>query len=130
MRARNDKAPNSRTIGPEWERRKNVVTHRSSASPPFRPMRERALAEALRLGAGRFTLDRSLTLALLRSANGWLESRARAKAMLDAQERAAMERDRQAALARKELTERLNRHGLEERETSITGKLARPCSLP
>ena len=98
--------------------------------PPFRPMRERALAEALRLGAGRFTLDRSLTLALLRSANGWLESRARAKAMLDAQERAAMERDRQAALARKELAERLNRHGLEERETSITGKLARPCSLP
>jgi hypothetical protein len=38
-------------------------------------MRERALAEALRLGAGRFTLDRSLTLALLRSANGWLESK-------------------------------------------------------
>ena len=63
-------------------------------------MRERARAEAHRLKGGRFTLDRSLTLALLRSANGCLESSARAKAMLDAQERAAMERDRQAALAR------------------------------
>jgi hypothetical protein len=37
---------------------------------------------------------------LLRSANGCPESRARAKATLDAQERAAFERDRQAALAR------------------------------
>ena len=64
------------------------------------PMRERARAEAHRLKGGRFTLDRSLTLALLRSANGCLESTAKAKAMLDAQERAAMERDRQAALAR------------------------------
>src|SRR5271165_6692095 len=64
------------------------------------PMRQRARAEAHRLKGGRFTLDRSLTLALLRSANGCLESKARAKAMLDAQERAAMERDRQAALAR------------------------------
>src|SRR5271166_4031639 len=64
------------------------------------PMRERARAEAHRLGAGRFTLDRALTLALLRSANGCLESNAKAKAMLDAQERAATERDRQAALAR------------------------------
>jgi len=64
------------------------------------PMRQRARAEAHRLKGGRFTLDRSLTLALLRSANGCLESKARAKAMLDGQERAAMERDRQAALAR------------------------------
>ncbi len=63
-------------------------------------MRERARAEARRLHAGRFTLDRSLVFALLRSANGSPESMARAKAMLDAQERAAMERDRQAALAR------------------------------
>ena len=63
------------------------------------PMRERARAEAHRLKCGRFTLDHALTLALLRSASGCLESRARAKAMLDAQERAAMERDRQAALA-------------------------------
>jgi hypothetical protein len=64
------------------------------------PMRARARAEARRLGAGRFTLDRPLTLALLRSANGCLESRARAKAMLDAQELATLERDRQAAIAR------------------------------
>ena len=64
------------------------------------PMRELARAEAHRLKGGRFTLDRRADLALLRSANGCLESTARAKAMLDAQERAAMERDRQAALAR------------------------------
>jgi hypothetical protein len=64
------------------------------------PMRERARAEAHRLKGGRFTLDRALTLALLKSANGGLESTAKANAMLDAQERAAMERDRQAALAR------------------------------
>jgi len=63
------------------------------------PMRERARAEANKLKGGRFTLDHSLTLALLRSANGCLESGARAKAMLDAQERAAMERDLQAARA-------------------------------
>ena len=64
------------------------------------PMRERARAEAHRLKGGRFTLDRALTLALLQSANGDPAARPRAKAMLDAQERAAMERDRQAALAR------------------------------
>ena len=64
------------------------------------PMREHARAEAHRLKGGRFTLDRALTLALLQSANGCLESTARAKAMLDAQECAAMARDRQAALAR------------------------------
>ena len=64
------------------------------------PMRDRARAESQRLGAGRFTLDRSLTLALLQSAKGCLESTARAKAMVDAQELAAIERDRQAALAR------------------------------
>jgi hypothetical protein len=64
------------------------------------PMRERARAEARRLNGGRFDLhDRALTLALLRSANGCPENRAKAKAMLDAQERAALERDRQAALA-------------------------------
>jgi hypothetical protein len=44
-------------------------------------------------------VDRALTLALLKSANGCLESKARAKAMLDAHERAAVERDRQAGLA-------------------------------
>jgi hypothetical protein len=64
------------------------------------PMRERARAEAHRLKGGRFTLDRSLTLALLRSANGCVESSAEAKAMLDTQELDAIERDRQAALAR------------------------------
>ena len=64
------------------------------------PMRDRARAEAHRLGGGRFTLDRPLVLALLRSADGCLESRAEAKAMLNAQEDAALERDRQAGLAR------------------------------
>ena len=63
-------------------------------------MRERARAEAHRLKGGRFTLDHSLTLALFRSANGDPAEAGKAKAMLDAQERAAMERDRQAALAR------------------------------
>jgi hypothetical protein len=62
-------------------------------------MRERARSEARRLGAGRFTLDRSLTLALLKSAKGEPQGRARAKAMLDAQERAAMDCDRERALA-------------------------------
>jgi hypothetical protein len=64
------------------------------------PMRESARTEARRLGGGRFTLDRPLVLALLRSANGEPHSRGSAKSTLDAQERAAMERDRQAALAR------------------------------
>ncbi len=64
------------------------------------PMRERARTEAHRLGGSRFTLDRALTLALLQSADGGPGEKTKAKAMLDAQERAAMERDRQAALAR------------------------------
>jgi hypothetical protein len=63
------------------------------------PMRERARAEARTLGAGRFTLDRSLTLALLKSAKGEPLGRARAKAILDTQERAATELDRGQALA-------------------------------
>ena len=62
-------------------------------------MRERARAEAHRLGAGRFTLDRSLTLALLKSANGEPASRAKAKAMLDAHEQAEADRDREQALS-------------------------------
>ena len=57
-------------------------------------MRERARAEARRLGAGRFTLDRALAFGLLRSAKGDPAARAKAKAMLDGQERAAIERDR------------------------------------
>jgi len=63
-------------------------------------MRELALAEARKLRADRFTLDRPLTLALLRSADGCLEKRAKAKAMLNAQEHTALERDRQAGRAR------------------------------
>ena len=62
--------------------------------------RELARVEARKLRAGRFTLDRSLTLALLRSADGCLESRASEGDFLDAQELAALEQDRQAALAR------------------------------
>jgi hypothetical protein len=62
-------------------------------------MRERAYAEARRLGAGRFALDRTLTLTSLRGARGDPVARAKAKAMLDAQEQAAAERDRQPALA-------------------------------
>jgi hypothetical protein len=62
-------------------------------------MRERASAEARRLGALRFTLDRSLTLALLKSAKGDRVWEAKAKAMLDAQERAAINREREQALA-------------------------------
>src|SRR5579871_1869723 len=85
QRAEGKKFPAGRTRGERW------VTE---------PMRERARGEAHRLGAGRFTLDRALTLALLRSAKGCLESAAKAKAMLDAQEHATLERDRQAALAR------------------------------
>jgi hypothetical protein len=62
-------------------------------------MRERARAEARRLGAGRFTLDRLLTLALLKSAKGDPAARSRAKGMLDTQERAATDREREQALA-------------------------------
>jgi hypothetical protein len=60
------------------------------------PMRERARAEAHRLGGGRFTLDKALALALLRSAKGDHARQAKAKAMLDAQEMAAVERERQS----------------------------------
>ena len=62
-------------------------------------MRERARAEAHGLGGGRFTLDRPLVLALLKGAKGEPQDRARAKAMLDAQERAAIDRDRGRALS-------------------------------
>jgi hypothetical protein len=63
------------------------------------PMRVRARAEARRLGGGRFTLDRPLVLALVRSAKGVRVGEAKAKAMLDAHERAAIERGREQALA-------------------------------
>ena len=84
-RAERRKFPAGRKRGEQW------MTER---------MRERARAEAHRLKGGRFTLDRALTLALLRSANGCLESSAKARAMLDTQELAALEQDRQSALAR------------------------------
>jgi hypothetical protein len=60
------------------------------------PMRERARAEAHRLGGGRFTLDKALVLALLRSARGDPAGQAKARALLDAHEQAAVERDRQS----------------------------------
>jgi len=63
------------------------------------PMRERARAEAHRLGGGRFTLDRPLVLALLRSAKGDRVWEAKAKAMLDAHEQAEADRDRGQALS-------------------------------
>jgi hypothetical protein len=63
------------------------------------PMRERARAEAQRLKGRRFTLDRALTLALLRSAKGCPDSGARAKAMLAAQAREEMEEDIERAKA-------------------------------
>jgi len=62
-------------------------------------MRERARAEAHRLGGGRFTLDRPLVLALLKSAKGDRVWEAKAKAMLDAHEQAEAERDRGHALS-------------------------------
>ena len=62
-------------------------------------MRERARAEARKLGAGRFTLDRPLVLALLKSAKGDRVSEAKAKAMLNAHEQAEADRDRGQALA-------------------------------
>jgi hypothetical protein len=49
-----------------------------------------------RLKGGRFTLDKALVLALLGSAKGDHVRQAKAKAMLAAQERAAVERDRQS----------------------------------
>ena len=76
QRSTGKKFPAGRTRGERW------VTG---------PMRERARAEAHRLGGGRFTLDRALVLALLKSANGDRARKAGAKAMLDARELAAME---------------------------------------
>ena len=55
-------------------------------------MCERARAEAHQLGAGGFTLDRPLVLALLKSAKGDRVSEAKAKTMLDAHERAEADR--------------------------------------
>ena len=63
------------------------------------PMRERARGEAHRLGGGRFTLDRPLVLALLKSAKGDRVWEAKAKAMLDAHEQAEADRDRGRALS-------------------------------
>jgi hypothetical protein len=63
------------------------------------PMRERARAEARRLGGGRFTLDQPLVLALLRSAKGERVWEAKAKAMLAAHEQAEADRDCTHALS-------------------------------
>jgi hypothetical protein len=88
-------------------------------------MRERAYAEARRLGAGRFTLDRSLTLALLKSANGDPVARARAKATLDAQERADADRDREQALT---IVNRLRATATARRSEALQS--AGPCAYP
>jgi hypothetical protein len=63
------------------------------------PMRERARAEAHRLGGGRFTFDKPLVLALLKSAKGDRVWEAKAKAMLAAHEQAEADRDRAHALS-------------------------------
>ena len=62
-------------------------------------MRDRARAEAHRLGGGRFTLDRPLVIVLLKSAKGDRVWEAKAKAMLDAHEQAEADRDRAQALS-------------------------------
>ena len=63
------------------------------------PMRERARAEAHRLGGGRFALDTPLVLALLRSAKGDRVREVKAKAMLAAHEQSEADRDRTHALS-------------------------------
>jgi hypothetical protein len=89
----------------EWVERRRAEGQRFTAGRKrgdawvTEAMRERARAEARRLGAGRFTLDRASTLTLLKSARGDPAARAKAKTMLDAQESAAIERDRARALA-------------------------------
>jgi hypothetical protein len=87
-RAEEKKFPAGRKTGSAW------VTE---------PMRECARAEAHRLKGGRFTLDRALALALLASAKGDHVRQAKARAMLDAQEQAAAERQRQEGPTRADL---------------------------
>jgi hypothetical protein len=88
-------------------------------------MRERAQAEARRLGAGRYTLDRSLTLTLLKSAKGDPVARARAKATLDAQERADADRDREQALA---IVNRLRATATARRSEALPSIGPSPCA--
>ena len=83
-RAEGKKFPAGRKTGSAW------VTE---------PMRERARAEAHRLGGGRFTFDRPLVVALLRSAKGDRVWEAKAKVMLDAHEQAEADRDCAHALS-------------------------------
>jgi hypothetical protein len=71
----------------------------AAATHGLQAMRERALAEAPRLGGGRFTLDRPRVVAVLRSARGDRVWEAKAKAMLDAQEQAEADRDSGQALS-------------------------------
>jgi hypothetical protein len=66
-------------------------------------MRERAQAEGRRLGAERFTLDKQLVLALLASAKGNRAREAEARVMLEAQEQAAVERERREGPTRADL---------------------------
>ena len=81
------------------EGRKFSAGRKRGAEWITQPMRERARAEAHRLGGGRFTLDRPLVLALLRSAKGDRVWEAKAKAMLDAHEQAEADRDRGRGLS-------------------------------
>jgi hypothetical protein len=80
------------------EGRRVTAGRKTGSATVTEPMRERARAEAHRLGGGRFTLDQPLVLALLRSAKGDHVWEAKAKAMLDAHEQAEADRDRERAL--------------------------------
>jgi hypothetical protein len=81
------------------EGRRFTAGRKTASAWVTEPMRERARAEAHRLGGGRFTLDQPLVLALLRSAKGDRMWEAKAKAMLDAHEHAEADRDRGQALS-------------------------------
>jgi hypothetical protein len=81
------------------EGRKFPAGRKTGSAWVSEPMRERARAEARRLSGGRFTLDRPLVLALLRSAKGDRVWEAKAKAMLAAHEQAEADRDRGQALS-------------------------------
>ena len=87
------------------------------------PMRERARAEARRLGGGRFTLDQPLVLALLKSAKGDRVWEAKAKAMLAAHEQAEADRDRGHALS---LVRDLRARAI----AGWSGRAAVPTTLP
>jgi hypothetical protein len=81
------------------EGRKFLAGRKRGAEWITEQMRDRARAEAHRLDGGRFTLDRPLVLALLKSAKGGRVWEAKARAILDAHERAEADRDRGQALS-------------------------------